>query len=116
MDLRLLDSSGTLSRPIYSYERMDKVGKESIIVWPYKLIHNINKTNQWGETVLEYELYNIETDPGERASLLNEKPITRRALLDMLEEARRKNAPETTHPPPTTIPPDLKKRLQAIGY
>jgi len=116
IDLRLLDNGGNLSRPIYSYERLDKVEKESIIVWPYKLIHNINKTNQWGETVLEYELYNIETDPGERTSLLNQKPITRRALLDMLKEARHKNAPEIKPPPPAAIPPDLKKRLQAIGY
>lgn len=103
-------------RPIYSYERLDKVEKESVIIQPFKLIHNINKTNQWGETVLEYELYNLETDPGEHNSLLNEKPITFQVLLHTLNELHQKNFSQTGHAAPSAIPPDLKKRLQALGY
>ena len=72
-------------------------------------------TNQWGDRVLEWELYDLETDPLERRPISRGKKITRRVLEEELKIYRELNAPKT-QPSKRQISPELKKRLESIGY
>ena len=102
-------------RPIYFHEALDKVEKEALLDWPIKLVRNTNGVNQWGDRVLEWEMYDLETDPLEQHPISYGKNITRRVMEENLARAHEQN--KLTGPPPkSVISPELQKRLHAIGY
>jgi len=102
-------------RALYFHELLDKVDKEAIIDWPMKLIRNTNKINQWGDRVLEWELYDLAADSYEQHPLGRSRKITRRVLEEELRSLSRFNA--STTPPSRRKPSsELKKRLESIGY
>ena len=101
-------------RPIYFHESLDKTAKEALLDWPIKLIRNINGINQWGDRVLEWEMYDLESDPLEQHPIYG-KNITRRVMEENLARAHEQNK-QTGPPPKSAISPELQKRLHAIGY
>ena len=102
-------------RALYFHEKLDKVEKEAVIDWPMKLIRHINKTNQWGDSVLEWEMYDLESDPLERKPITRGKKITRKILEMELATLRKDN--ERKKPPiKVQLTPEQKKRMESLGY
>ncbi len=101
--------------PLYMHEVLDKVEKEAVLDWPMKLVHNTNRTNQWGDRVVEWEMYDLSRDPAERRPISTGRGITREVLKNELERLRGQYSPPLDAGE-AQISTELKKRLEALGY
>ena len=62
------------------------------------------------------ELYDLESDPGERTNLVRENPDVARALHAELEQWRTTRTPVDGAPAPVALTPEEIERLKALGY
>jgi arylsulfatase A-like enzyme len=83
--------------------------KRSVVDQRYKLIHNVTRG--------DVELYDLETDPGERTDLEDREPLRaafyRQALARWWLAMRRG---PTSPPNPATLTPEQIEHLKALGY
>ncbi len=64
------------------------------------------------------ELYDLESDPGERQNLVDREPARARALRSGLEQRLRQEQTRVrdTTSGPASVPPDVLEKLGALGY
>lgn len=108
-------NGSTTPAPLYMHEVLDKVEKEAVLDWPMKLVRNINRTNQWGDRVVGWEMYDLSEDPAEQRPVSIGRNITRRVLKKELARLRKKYSPPSEIEK-ARMSPELKKRLEALGY
>jgi len=101
--------------PLYMHEVLDKVEKEAVLDWPMKLVHNVNRTNQWGDRVVEWEMYDLGRDPLEQRPLSMGRKIVRRVLEDELARLRSECSPPSVGGK-VRMSGELRRRLEALGY
>lgn len=65
------------------------------------------------EHVPEFELFDLDSDPGERHDLARERPELVQRLLAALASA---GPGQTIDPEALVVPPDVAERLRALGY
>jgi arylsulfatase A-like enzyme len=90
--------------------------KKAIVDGQWKLIHTGLK---WTDEIREYELYNLETDPGEKTNLIGRNPILSRYLRNRLfgwSSAQEKLVNIGKEDIEKTLTPKEIEELKALGY
>jgi arylsulfatase A-like enzyme len=116
---RLLLSPDSIESPVHHeifLETGPNLNKKAIVDGKWKLIHT---GTEWTNDVREYELYAIESDPGEQTNLFGRNPIVAHYLRNRLfnwVNAQEKLANIGKEDIEKTLTQKEIEELKALGY
>jgi len=116
----LLGNIDFLNRPIFAEQKLDGHDLRSLLVGDSKFIHNLNDVSYLHQARHEniiYEMYNLLNDPEEENNVVDIENVCsayfKQRLAFEYSLLRRMFDVESEH---TDIPPELEKKLRALGY
>lgn len=116
--LPLLRGEDVQSQPVFMGSGYSKNYQRTVRMGKWKLIHVPDPADRENMTGSEFELYDIDADPGELRNLAAEQPkivaAMEQALMNWVEAGKAKAAGEALAP--TKLDPETERMLRALGY
>lgn len=114
----LLEGRQLEERPAFAENtNIERFERKSLRTRAYKLVHSYPKKKAGPKAAERIELYDLRADAGELRDLADEQVEIRRVLEDRLRAIVNGTGNQTPEAAaPEELDPDLRRRLEALGY